>query len=89
MKRASVGIENLSEMCCTFWNIFSGRFLQGTVERLYQEWTFFLCCKQTAVAGADPGFLERGFMCIEVCVWGGGGGGGGCFADFEYPMKMK
>ena len=42
MKRAcGVGIENLSEMCCTFWNIFSGRrlllFLQGTVERLYQE----------------------------------------------------
>ena len=20
------------------------------------------------VAGADPGFLERGFICIEVCV---------------------
>ena len=28
-------------------------------------------------AGADPGFLERGFIYIKVCVWGGGGGGGG------------
>ena len=26
---------------------------------------------------ADPGFLERGFVCIKV--WGGGGV---CFADF-------
>ena len=32
-------------------------------------------------AGADPGFLEKGFICIKVCVcvcvcvWGGGGGG--------------
>ena len=28
--------------------------------------------------GAGPGFLERGFMCINVCacVCGGGGGGG-------------
>ena len=24
-------------------------------------------------AGADPGFLERGFICIKVCVCGGGG----------------
>ena len=68
MKRASVvGIENLSEMCCTFWNIFSGRrllvFLQGTVERLYQEWKFFLFCRQPATAGTDPRFLERGFIC--------------------------
>ena len=23
-------------------------------------------------AGADPGFLERGFICIMVCVGGGG-----------------
>ena len=46
------------------------------------------------IAGADPGFLEKGFICIKVCVcWGGGGG---CFADFitfllnnKYPMKMK
>ena len=73
MKReCSVGIENLSEMCCTFWNIFSGRrllvFLQGTVERLNQEWTFFLYCRQPAIVGADPGFLERGFICIKV--WG-------------------
>ena len=28
--------------------------------------------------GADPGFLERGFLCIKMC----GGGGGGSFADF-------
>ena len=29
-------------------------------------------------AGADQGFLERGFICLKVCVcvWGGGGGGG-------------
>ena len=32
-------------------------------------------------SGADPGFLERGFICLKL--WGGGGGGGGgCFADF-------
>ena len=23
-------------------------------------------------SGADPGFLERGSICIKVCVWGGG-----------------
>ena len=30
-------------------------------------------------SGAEQGFLERGFICIKVCVcvWGGGGGGGG------------
>ena len=28
------------------------------------------------------GFLERGFIYIKVCVWGGGGGGGVRFADF-------
>ena len=26
--------------------------------------------------GADPGFLERGFVCMKVCVWWGR------FADF-------
>ena len=30
--------------------------------------------KRTEFAGADPGFLERGFVCIKV--WGV------CFADF-------
>ena len=31
------------------------------------------------ITGVDPGFLERGFKIIKVCVcvcWGGGGGGG-------------
>ena len=26
-------------------------------------------------AGADPGFLKRGFICLKVCVCGGGGEG--------------
>ena len=30
-----------------------------------------------SISGADPGFPERGFICIKVCVGGGGGGGGG------------
>ena len=25
-------------------------------------------------SGADPGFLEKGFICIKVCVCVGGGG---------------
>ena len=28
--------------------------------------------------GVDPGFLERGFICIDVYVGGGGGGGSLC-----------
>ena len=42
------------------------------------------------MAGADPGFLERGFICIKlyvfvfvcVCVWGGGGGRFAGFISF-------
>ena len=26
------------------------------------------------ISGADPGFLERGFICIKVCVGPGEGG---------------
>ena len=39
-------------------------------------------------SGADPGFLERGFICIKVCVWGvtllilS-------FFKIKYPMKMN
>ena len=29
---------------------------------------------KAGVPGADPGFLERWFICIKVCVCGGGGG---------------
>ena len=32
------------------------------------------------MAGAYPRFLERGFICIKVCVVGEGV----CFADFIY-----
>ena len=38
--------------------------------------------------GADPEFMERGFIYIKVCVGGGGGGGGGGrgvrFADLTH-----
>ena len=27
------------------------------------------------IAGADPGFLEKGFICIKMCVCVLGGGG--------------
>ena len=47
-------------------------------------------------SGAEQGFLERGFICIKVCVCvGGGGGGGGVrFANLiliflQYPLKVK
>ena len=33
----------------------------------------FLLSIRTLLAGADPGFLERGFICIDACVCGGGG----------------
>ena len=35
-----------------------------------------------SISGADPGFLEWGYMYKGVCVCGGGGGDGVCFADF-------
>ena len=40
---------------------------------------------RSSSTGADPGFLERGFICIKV---------GGLFSCFylmflKYPMKMK
>ena len=38
---------------------------------------------QKSLSEADPGFLERGFICIKlcVCVGGGGGGAGGRIGD--------
>ena len=39
------------------------------------------------ITGVDPGFLERGFKCIKVCVCVcvlGGGGGGGETKLFHY-----
>ena len=44
--------------------------LQGKRKRQFQ-----------IIAGADPGFLKRGFICINVFVVR--------FADFIIPMKMK
>ena len=29
-------------------------------------------CSYYNYSGADPGFLESGFMCIKGCVYGGG-----------------
>ena len=31
-------------------------------------------CSYYNYSGADPGFLESGFICIKVCVWEGRGG---------------
>ena len=36
----------------------------------------------TAIPGVNPGFLERGFISIKVCVCVGGGGRMGLYADF-------
>ena len=51
---------------------FSGVLLVGC------WWPTVLCSNiiilllcQISYAGADPGFLERGVICIKVCVWGG------------------
>ena len=35
----------------------------------------------------DPGFLERGFICLKVCVCGGGGGGGYIYFIFIGYLK--
>ena len=47
---------------------------------------YILYSCNTIQSGAGPGFLERGFMCLKVCV-------GGRFAVLshflKYPMKMK
>ena len=37
--------------------------------RLHLQMYIHTSCFRAYQAGADPGFLERGFICVKVCVY--------------------